>query len=669
MVSSYFFEQLDSDTESNTRIRLIINELEVFAEQEKRQVYVIDKPVGERKYQYSYKEAIVILIPKVKILFVNFGSDTEAFQDYTYDFIEDLGYISDKYEYRSFLGRPRKWKDELLKEIYFGSNDNIISIIRGNHLTGMEARKGELILSLLTGSINDINRVDGDVPTSSLEQVKKNIVLFDGEQTRFIFKQPDRKIITIQGLAGTGKTELLLHKLKDIYINEENSKIFFTCYSNILANNLKERIPQFFDFMKVEEQIKWNERLWVERSWGSQSDKNSGVYSFICSHYHIPFQRYSRGVSFELVCNNALDKLNELEQEGSFDPFFDYILIDESQDFNDAFFKLCEKITKKQVFIAGDIFQSIYDYNDITEMKPDYLLNRVYRTDPKTLMFAHAIGFGLLERPVVRWLTDEEWEACGYTIEKDGDYYSFSREPLRRFEDISDDITSLKLSIAENDNYLDEVLMAINDIRVSNPTVEPGDIGIVFLENNDRNYNLAEKLIIKVDQTFGWSAIKGYEVKNKKKDSLFISNRNNIKGLEFPFIICITTTALNSNTTIRNSLYMMLTRSFLTSYLILSEYNGELNSKIVDAVKEIMDTDNLKVKKPQSHEIMDKSKLMLEANSNKSQYEIVEEILESLEVDDLKTKQKLHTSVNVMLKDSVDFNKIKALIIKIIDFA
>ena len=113
------------------------------------------------------------------------------------------------------------------------------------------------------------------------------------------------------------------------------------------------------------------------------------------------------------------------------------------------FLKLCEKVTKKQVYIAGDIFQSIYYYNENTEIKPDFLLNRVYRTDPKTLMFAHAIGFGILERPVIRWLSDEEWEACGYTIEKEGEYYSLSREPLRRFENIDEKITGLRLEFAE----------------------------------------------------------------------------------------------------------------------------------------------------------------------------------------------------------------------------
>ena len=71
------------------------------------------------------------------------------------------------------------------------------------------------------------------------------------------------------------------------------------------------------------------------------------------------------------------------------------------------------------------------------------------------------------------------------------------------------------MNLLKDDQYLEKVLGAIKDIREKNPTVEPGDIGIVFLEDSKSNYNLAEQLIIKIDQIFGWTAIKGYEVKNK----------------------------------------------------------------------------------------------------------------------------------------------------------
>ena len=65
----------------------------------------------------------------VKLLVINVGSDTDLFEDFSEDFIEDFGVISDKYDYRSFLGRPRKWKDELIEKVEFGANGNITSFI------------------------------------------------------------------------------------------------------------------------------------------------------------------------------------------------------------------------------------------------------------------------------------------------------------------------------------------------------------------------------------------------------------------------------------------------------------------------------------------------------------------------------------------------------------
>lgn len=79
-----------------------------------------------------------------------------------------------------------------------------------------------------------------------MEKIKKKIILFDGDQTRFIYKDDLKDSpYYIQGLAGTGKTELLLHKLKDLYISDSSSKIVFTCYSTILADSMLKRVPAF----------------------------------------------------------------------------------------------------------------------------------------------------------------------------------------------------------------------------------------------------------------------------------------------------------------------------------------------------------------------------------------------------------------------------------------
>ncbi len=145
---------------------------------------------------------------------------------------------------------------------------------------------------------------------------------------------------------------------------------------------------------------------------------------------------------------------------------------------------------------------------------------------------------------------DREWEACGYDIkrEKGEKYIELYRKPLKRFEDIdmskSDGVTIIS---SEKDKYLNTVLNTIEKIRENNPTVLPDDIGIIFMENSNDNFELASKLQLLIREKYNWKVNIGYETKEKVEGTLFISNRNNVKGLEFPFVICIMQNALTYN--------------------------------------------------------------------------------------------------------------------------
>lgn len=654
MLDSFFYSQVEKK-EINS---LFFQKLEEYAIKKSQQTYVITNPLGERKYEYDYKEALVLLLPNHKIILLDFGEDEEEFEDYTYEFVEDLGYISDKYDYREVLGRPRKWKkDFIATEKYNDIKDLEISEFLAKHKlqTTELKRNGEFLISLLTGSINDVDRIKGGIPDTLLDKIKKKIILFDGDQTRFIYQEPFQSRITIQGLAGTGKTELLLHKLKDLYTQSQDSKIAFTCHNKILSKSLKSRIPNFFDFMKVDEQIKWNERLWCMNTWGSRTDRNSGLYSYICNYYNITFQRYSYHTTFESVCRDALDKILELED---FKPCFDYILIDESQDFSEAFFKLCEKVTKKTVYVAGDIFQNVFDNEIISSVAPDFLLNKCYRTDPKTLMFAHGIGMGLFEKKL-RWLNDKEWEACGYFIEKENNIYNLRRHPLRRFEDLTEESNdSVQLISLNKNQYANKIINIIDEIIEANPTVQPDDIGVMFLENSKNNYLLADTLEVLIKEKFNWDINKGYESKTRLKKTLFISNKNNVKGLEFPFVICIVQDKVTRSFQDRNSIYMMLTRSFLKSYFLLSkEGNEDLIPKLEKGIRDINHNNYLLVEKPSLDEeeklrnaIITQNKLI------KSHKELVEEIMDEIGVEK-PLRARLHNMVNAIIED--DFDRIK----------
>jgi len=608
METSYFYSNINKN-ETNAQFS---DALRKYAYSKSKQVYIIDRPLGEKRYSYSYKNVAVVLIPKSKITFVNFGTNqSEDFQEFIQDFIEDLGAISDKFRYKDVIGRARSWKDRMIDEYCYDPNKfDVDRFVRRIEISdGEDQKKCELIISLLTGSINDIERVKGNVPDNILDKIKQKIILFDGDQTRFIYDKPNKPVITIQGLSGTGKTELLLHKMKDIYVGSETSKILFTCHNKILADSLRKRIPNFFNFMKVEQQIQWKERLLCVHAWGSQGDPWSGAYRYICHFYNIPFQRYSYHTSFDTICKTAMEqiRLKDNFQANSFKHAFDFTFIDESQDFGQGFIDLCSMVTKSGVYVAGDIFQSIFDTAIVTSVRPDHLLSKCYRTDPRTLMFAHALGMGLFEGPPpLRWLEDQEWKACGYTVNKEGSTYYLKREPLRRFEDLqTTNYKSVKIveSEAQQPIGVDNCIIdLLSKIKNDNPTVLADDIGIILLDGSQEAYLLADRLEQTIPREIGWNVNKAYESKQKVRDTVLISNRNNVKGLEFPFVICITSEILNSYS-YRNALYTMLTRSFLQSILIVTRnLDKRLKEQIDKGLNNIYTNGYIEIQEPSESE-------------------------------------------------------------------
>ena len=593
---SLFYCDIEITEETNR----FINPLKEYSIQHSKQIYILKKALGTNKdYNYELSDVAIILMPKHPILIFNYKPTTlENLEDFLLDFKEDLGYLSDKYNYNKILGRPRKWPSDFF--VISGIDEFNIDEYLTTEIGLQYQRKIDLLISLLIGSINNIEKIGLSDPESLLEKVKQKIILFDGQQSRFIYQTKEQDTITIQGMAGTGKTELLLHKLKDVYSSEKNSAIVFTCHNKVLANDMRVRIPRFFNFLKVDEQIEWDDRLHVFPSWGSASNPNSGLYSFLCKKYDLSFIRYSENHDFNAVCYEALQELNEQE---NFEPCFDYIFIDESQDFKEGFFELCKKVSKKTVYIAGDIFQNIYDTSVTTDIKPDFLLNKCYRTDPKTLMFAHAVGMGLYETPQINWLDDNAWVSCGYSLDRESskDTITLSRSPLRRFEDL-DATNTIRLLSCDSDSYSAQIISCIQEIRNENPTVTPEDIAVIILGDYRTLCTVANETAFILQRDYDWDSSKGYETKEKSVGKLYISNVNNIKGLEFPFVICVVTRTITTNILSRNSIYMALTRSFLTSYFIVDNRNSEFVEIYSAAIARITNEGKMELHEPSPDE-------------------------------------------------------------------
>lgn len=594
-MTEYFFKKIEGSLQNQDFLR----DLQEYANKIKKQVYVLQGPLPDNKYQYNYKKGLVVLSPTKKIAIIGDKID-EAFDNYVEDLLQDIASLSDKYGYKEKIGRPRQWKNCLVKK-EFKDIQSVESFYEKDlSLPSEEHRKVDLIVSLFIGSINDISRISIGEPVDLVAKVKQKIQLFDGQQTRFIYEdlQTGSKTITIQGLSGTGKTELLLHKLKDLYVQDENSILCFTCHNRVLAGDMRKRIPEFFNFMKVDQQID-SKRILCVNAWGTYGDPTSGTYRYICDFYGIAFLSFKEAGNFNNACKIAVHYIKEKFKQNKMEYAFTYMFIDESQDFENPFFELCELVTEKKVFKAGDVFQSIFEKHD-GETKPDFMLSNCYRTDPRTLMFSHALGMGLFEDKKLWWLTKGEWEQCGYIVNEANGKYILTREPIRRFEDIDEKFKCLEF--CKTKDVPSDVVAIFKKIKKEFNSVEPDDIAVIFVDSDEYIYSLAPKVEQALAYDLKLETNIAYETKRKENGSVFITNRNNAKGLEFPFVICYTRKIIPDHK-YRNTLYTMLTRSFIRSYLLVADRDDNGLSVLIEkGAQSVMQDNCIKVDVPSEQE-------------------------------------------------------------------
>ena len=562
----YYFEKA-----ANISKTKFIESIKDFAEENKTQIYLLTAPLLVNR-DYNFTGGYILLMPKHKIIIFSQNGCSDKFNNYYEDIIDDISALSVEFEYVDHIGRRRDWK-YLYEQLEEPKKHDFSSFIKNHSVENTDYRKIDFFISLFIGSINSANNIVLEEPQDLLDKVKSKILLFDADQTRFIYDDIKNKKVVIQGLAGTGKTELLLHKMKGEYLADDTCKICFTCHNKVLADSLHSRIPSFFDYMKVSKQIAWNERLFCFSAWGSYSYRYSGTLRYICDFYNVPFYNLKEVGSFSKACKKVLKSIKELGDIGS-NYAFTYTFIDESQDFEEPFFELCEYVTEKKLFLAGDVFQDIFTLQNLENIEANFVLNKCYRTDPKTFMFAQGLGLGYLEDKPLWWYSKEDLKTLGYNVKEENNQYVLSREPLKRFEDIPSNYESFVIKEDNTSNY-SFIIKEIIKLKEKHPKIEAHDICIIFLEsdNYEEYCKTSFNLGMNISEKTGWKYNLAHETKQKQENAVFITNKNNVKGLEFPFVFCITQ-RIEKSKTYRNTIYTMLSRSFLKSYLIIQDNNS-----------------------------------------------------------------------------------------------
>jgi superfamily I DNA and RNA helicase len=276
-----------------------------------------------------------------------------------------------------------------------------------------------------------------DVIGTAIRMLDSNIALLDDQQMKVAIQIPPGPQ-RIRGLAGTGKTVLLAMKAANIHKQFPDKRILFTFNTQSLYNQARNLVTRFYRFYS-DIDPNW-ENLHVRHAWGGRS--RPGVYYDLSQRQGSEFLNFSQAKildydsPFRACCVEAM--------KFRVDPYYDYVLVDEAQDFPKEFFPLLYKLAKepKPLYWAYDELQSLVslaipdsielfgrdaagnplvtlDSVDDDGMERDLVLLKSYRCPRDILMLAHALGLGIHNpRGAVQMLGDElSWRAVGYEKE------------------------------------------------------------------------------------------------------------------------------------------------------------------------------------------------------------------------------------------------------------
>lgn len=430
-----------------------------------------DFPIYTDYESLSHKPDILFLSPRIGFVAIRFAKRGELFSEGDSSIAE----IDDSLDQFCGLLIGRLMRSKSLREdrktlkldvvpviIILGNKDDFLEIINCHHVDSYEGFD-DFLRSLSTCDISDAefaearSVVEGakalarpqrrivEDPISepkgaALAKLEGQIANFDEKQRRTALSTvagPQR----IRGLAGSGKTVILAMKAAHLHMNNPDSRILVTFYTKSLRGYLRKLISRFYRHYR-DEDPDWT-KIHVRHGWGGKSLR--GVYSDACGRHQIvptPFteaRKKSRN-PFDYVCR-------EIVQREVLEPYYDYSLIDEGQDFPVGFYEMIFLLTKgardkKSIIWAYDELQNILNVkirsaeelfgidadgaprislarsskNLPTGSTNDIVLSKCYRNQREVLVIAHALGFGIYGN-IVQLLEDEEhWRDVGYEL-------------------------------------------------------------------------------------------------------------------------------------------------------------------------------------------------------------------------------------------------------------
>ncbi|QRN83276.1 DEAD/DEAH box helicase [Chloroflexota bacterium] len=382
----------------------------------------------------------------------------------------------------------------------------------------------------------------------------------------------------IRGLAGSGKTVVLAMKAALMHLLYPDARILYTFYTRSLYQHIKRMITRFY--RQFDDRDPDWDKLKIMHAWGGKSQE--GVYYNACQFHNMESLTFSsvkfksNHDPFDFVCNDLLSKTTIL-------PMYDYVLVDEGQDFPDSFIRLCVKLARdSRVVYAYDELQTIFQIKapspkdvigpDI-ELSSDIVLDKCYRNPREILLCAHALGFGIYGEIRQMLENKEHWEDIGYRVIRgnfqEGDEIIIERPlenslPIISNEQSKEDIVQCTVF----SEFLDEINSICLGIEKDiDDGLRPDDILVIVVDDrNARDYlsaisnKLAEKDIASNNIHIDSYGIKDFQQEGR----VTLSTVHKAKGNEAFMVYIVGVDSLfagEANVRERNILFSAMTRA------------------------------------------------------------------------------------------------------------
>ena len=349
----------------------------------------------------------------------------------------------------------------------------------------------------------------------AIHELSHQLALLDDEQHQVATQLPNGPQ-RIRGLAGTGKTVILAMKAANIHRHHPDANILFTFNTQSLYQQIQNLVTKFYRAY-ADTDPDWS-KLRIMHGWGSK--KRPGVYYEACKRSVVAplnldtARRINSTNPFSACCNELL--------RAKIEEHYDFVLVDEAQDFPQPFFELLGRITQdknKKIYFAYDELQTLTSVNvpspedlfgrdstgkpvvslDDTPypggIEKDFILHRSYRCPLDILLVAHGIGLGIhATNGCIQMLdTQTSWEAIGYeyisgSFKKNEDV-KLRRPPQNSPNKISEIYTGTKsfVQVSEHttlDDELDHVAEGIYE-DITKENVAPEHILVICLDNRE----------------------------------------------------------------------------------------------------------------------------------------------------------------------------------------